>query len=605
MTRHQYDNDVHPDNVYGHTLDLLRRHTATPGPDERGVHLDVACGFGNIAEHVRDELGLEYVGLDVDPDELAALSGRGFETHQVDLMASELADRLDELVAGRRVVSVTFLDGLEHLVDGSVALRALAALVADHDAFLVTSVPNVTHLDVAIKALLGRWDYTLSGLLDHTHYRLWSARSLLSELESAGLSVFDRSDVEMEHSDQHFPADHLGLSSASSVGSWLTRLRRGVEPHGFTNQFVWASRAATTPPDEAGTPTSQDAPFMSFLVRTTGRPESLDETLLSLAAQTDTDFEAIVLAEQPATELDGLRALLAEHPATLRDRLTVVPAKGTPAEVLGAGLAAARGSYVALADDVTWLGHWVEAARAKARDFPGRCIRGLVLEQKVSTVHVGGVAGLRATGAPELAGGESFSVTEHLAAPLASTYGHAFPRSLFSDLGVGFEDAFGTASERRHLLRAVELAGVVEVGDIVAIHQVQEAAEPRESADDHAAMVEAVSTHPYLMPAGWATGGLAEHRMVAAARDAARAEVDRLQHLVSLKDDHITNLERIQGERDERLERLQGKLAKRDEQVARLRGRLAKHGDQAEQAPAQPDTDADSSGRGRWFRGRS
>lgn len=605
MTRHQYDNEVHPDNVYGHTLDLLRRHLGeAPSDAGRGVHLDLACGFGNVAEPIRDELGLDYVGLDLDPDELLVLGERGFETHQVDLTDPGLAGRLADVVGSRRVASVSFLDGLEHLNDGAPTLRALAALVAEHDAFMVTSVPNVTHLDVATKALLGQWDYTLSGLLDHTHFQLWSARSLLSAFESAGLSVFDRYDVEMEHSDQHFPADHPGLSSATSVGSWLARLRHDVEPHGFTNQFVWASRAATKLPVEAAVPTSQDVPFMSFLVPAAGRrPESLDETLLSLAAQTDTDFEAIVLADLPAAELDGIRGLLAEHPATLRDRITLVAASGTPAEVLDAGLAAARGAYVALSDDVTWLGHWVEEARVKAREFPGRCIRGLVLEQDVATVRVVGEAGLRATGAPVLASGPSFSVAEHLAPPRASTYGHAFPRSLFSDLGLGFDDTYGSASVRRHLLRAVELAGVAEIEDIVAIHQVHETAEPREAPDDLAAMVEAVSAQPFLLPAGWATSALEGHRKLPAALDRAQAEVDRHQHLMSLKDDHITNLERMLGERDVRLGRVQEKLAKREQQVERLRTKLAKRTEQPGQPPAVPD--ADSRGRGRWFKGRS
>ncbi len=379
--------------------------------------------------------------------------------------------------------------------------------------------------------------------------------------------------------------NEAGFAAAASVDSWLARLRRDLTPAG-------------TPADVA----SDDSPFMSFLIPTApGGSASLDETLLSLAAQTDTDFEAIVLADLPADDLEAVRRSLAEHPATLRDRVRLVPAMGTPAEVLDAGLGAARGSYVSLSHDVTWLGHWVEVARAKAGELPGRCVRGLVLEQEVATVHVGGVTGLRATGRPVPAGGPSFSVAEHVAAPRASTYAHAFPRSLSSDLGLGFDTSHGTAAVRRHLLRAVELAGVVEVGDIVAIHQVQEPAGPREADDDLTAMVEDLTAQPYLLPAGWVTEAIGGNSTVSAALDAARAEVDRLEHLTSLKDDHITNLERILGERDERLTRVQDKLAKRDEQVERLRAKVAQHTGKTEQPPAEQD----SGGRGRWFKGRS
>lgn len=603
MTRHHYDNAVHPDNVYGHTLDLLRRHVDGVRDAAMAVHIDVACGFGNIAAPIRDELGLTYVGLDIDPDELRALDERGFEAHQVDLTDPDLPGRLAEVVAGRRVASLTFLDGLEHLTDGSSTLAALATLAAEHDAVVVTSVPNVTHLDVATKLLLGEWDYTLSGLLDHTHFQLWSARSLLSAFERSGLSVIDRYDLEMEHSDQHFPADHVGLSSASSLGAWLCSVRRDVEPHGFTNQFVWASRASTAPADVAPEAVAYDPPFMSFLIPTSGGgTASLDECLLSLAAQTDTDFEAIVLTDLLGDELAAIRRLLTEHPATLRDRIALVEASGTTADVLNAGLVAARGTYVSLSGDVTWLGHWVEEARAKVRDFPGRCVRGPVLEQEVALVHVGGAVGLRATGGPTLAGGPTFSVAEHLTAPRASTYGHAFPRSLFSDLGLAFDDAHGTVAVRRHLLRAVELAGVVEVDDIVAIHQVHDAAELRETEDDLATLAEAVSAQPFLLPSGWVAGTLVGHRQLSAALDTARAEVDRLRHLATLKDDHITNLDRILGERDQRLTRVQDKLTKREEQVAKLRARLANRAGQAEGPPAEPDSGP--AGSGRWFKGR-
>ena len=214
MTRHPYDNEVHEDNVYGHTMDLLRRHVGSERVGEAAVHLDVACGFGHIAEHVHDELGLEYVGVDLAEDLLATVGSRDFETHHVDLVTPDVLQRLRDVVGNRRVASISFLDGLEHLVDGTAVLQALSSLAAEHDALVVTSVPNVTHLDVAIKALLGTWEYTPSGLLDGTHVRLWSAAGVEGALGEVGLRVIDRHDVQIEHSDQHYPAHHYVMVSA-------------------------------------------------------------------------------------------------------------------------------------------------------------------------------------------------------------------------------------------------------------------------------------------------------------------------------------------------------------------------------------------------------
>jgi hypothetical protein len=593
VTRHHYDNEVHPDNVYGHTLELLRRHVPATGP-EGGVpvHLDVACGFGNIAEHVRDELHLDYVGLDLDPDELRALEGRGFEVHEVDLMAGALAARLREVVAGRRVASITFLDGLEHLVDGSGALAALAALAGEHDALLVTSVPNVTHLDVATKAVLGQWDYTPSGLLDRTHFQLWSLASLTRAFDRAGLEVVDRYDVELEHSDQHFPEDHVGLSSATSLGAWISAVREDAAPHRFTNQFVWASRATTPRPETTAEPAgAEPRPFISFLLRTSGEhPESLDETLLSLASQTVTDFEVIVLGDADDEVLADLDRQLAEHPPTLRERIVLLPARGSTAQVLNAGLAAARGSYVALSDDLTWFGHWIESAVEAARAFPGRCVRGLVLEQEVTSVDVGGAAGVRAVGAPRRAGDAAFSLREHVVAPRASTYGVAFPRSLFEHLGVGFDERLGTAAVRRHLLRAIELAGVAETLEVVAVHQLRGAASSREeSEEDLRLLVDEIDATPWLSPVGSATQAVLAAEVPEDGPDA--------EELLRLKDDHIANLEGMLEERDARITRLQQKLEQRAARLEKLRAQVG--------ATEASEEETGDRGPGRWFKRRS
>ena len=52
MSDHKYDNEVQADNKFGHTLELLARHM--PEDAAGGVHLDIACGFGHIAEPLID-----------------------------------------------------------------------------------------------------------------------------------------------------------------------------------------------------------------------------------------------------------------------------------------------------------------------------------------------------------------------------------------------------------------------------------------------------------------------------------------------------------------------------------------------------------------------
>ncbi len=59
---------------------------------------------------------------------------------------------------------------IEHLVDPARVFTDLGRLVERLGGpTLVVSIPNVTHIDLATKLLLGRWDMTTTGLLDDTH----------------------------------------------------------------------------------------------------------------------------------------------------------------------------------------------------------------------------------------------------------------------------------------------------------------------------------------------------------------------------------------------------------------------------------------------------
>jgi 2-polyprenyl-3-methyl-5-hydroxy-6-metoxy-1,4-benzoquinol methylase len=295
---HKYDNSVQPDNKYGHTLDLLRKHVG--GVPEGCVHLDIACGFGHIAEPIVDMLGLAYIGVDIEEMFIKALVDRGHEGHLADLSSPGLTEEFRRILDGRRLVSVTFLDGLEHMTDGSHALRAIGDIIAEHRAVAVTSVPNVTHMDVALKNLLGQWTYTEAGLLDVTHYQLYSETSLKQAFARAGLNRIDAHDVILGKSDQYFPSDHAILAEKTSVSHFLRGMRNNAEPNGLVNQFVWALGPV---PRREVLPEPEDGPFLSVMMRTQGkRPQELREAFLSLAAQSNQDFEIIVIGHRTTLE---------------------------------------------------------------------------------------------------------------------------------------------------------------------------------------------------------------------------------------------------------------------------------------------------------------
>ena len=178
-----YDNPYFHDNVYGHVISLLSAH----GENRDGLHIDIGCSLGPIAEHVRDELGRSYIGLDIDADALAQLGARGFQTQTLDLSDTDAAQAtLERLIGERKVASMSIIDTLEHVAEPEQVVAMLRRISEAHCAPLVVSVPNVAHRDVGFKLAFGRWDYTLTGLLDHTHLRGFTRASLQAMMRGAG-----------------------------------------------------------------------------------------------------------------------------------------------------------------------------------------------------------------------------------------------------------------------------------------------------------------------------------------------------------------------------------------------------------------------------------
>jgi 2-polyprenyl-3-methyl-5-hydroxy-6-metoxy-1,4-benzoquinol methylase len=124
--------------------------------------LDVGCASG-------------YLGL--------KLSERGCRVWGVDLNAAE------QLPFGPRQFEVVIAaDVLEHLADPEQALRMLVNALTP-DGTLIVSLPNVANFSIRLPLLFGRFNYTETGILDRTHWHLYTFRSALQLLEDAGLHI--------------------------------------------------------------------------------------------------------------------------------------------------------------------------------------------------------------------------------------------------------------------------------------------------------------------------------------------------------------------------------------------------------------------------------
>lgn len=512
MSDHPYDNQFAPDNVYGHALNLLERFELPAG----GIHLDFGCGFGNVAEAVRDRLGLRYVGLDILEPGLDSLKARGFEVMYFDLFdpdsGLELLDKW--LPADTTVASMSFLDTLEHLAEPDKAMRLLRRVGGKYGCPMVLSVPNVGHRDIGFKLLSAKFEYTEAGLLDHTHFQYFTEQTLTERMALHGWHEAYSDDVLLENSDQNFPPDQPILSSGTPINALLRGLRAQVDTADTVNQFVRVYLPSAPVRTTVAT-NDEDGPFLTVVTRTQGeRIASLRETLLCLSAQTDQDFEVLVMGHRLNLEQQiEVERVIADQHAEMRAKTRLVKVeRGQRAAPLNAAFEAATGRYVAMLDDDDLVfGHWVETFRGIHKRNPGKVLRSTAVSQKWDKVKFG-----QATLATRCKSGYAseyparFDLFDHLVENRSPLHSLAFPRTLYRDLGFRFDESLTTAEDWDFIVRTAPIAGVGESSEVTCVYRRWEnisssftAHDQHEWATNYQYTLRKLDAAPVLLPAGY------------------------------------------------------------------------------------------------------
>jgi len=467
----RYKFSLSDDSVYRCVLDLIEQHR----PDHGTVMVDIGCGYGAIAETISD-LGLGYIGCDVEPSGLVDLAERGFETEVFDLsVPGDAVAAIEKRLGDRALGAIVMIDVLEHVTNGPEVLSALSGLALRQGGVpLILAVPNITHYDIAAKLLLGRWDMTEVGLLDDTHVSFFSDLRLREMTTQSGWAEIGSNDFPLRFSDQHVPVDAAVLQEGAPLHDLLMGVRERSSSAAIVNEFVraYAPLGATGGrPDIEG---NEPAPFLSILMRTQGtRPTTLQEALLSLAAQTDQDFEVLLLAHMvPRDQLTHLQYLVDAYGSDFSARVRLIPVDGGGrSRPLTVGVELARGNYICiLDDDDVVFGHWLETFRSVAAKHPGKVLRSPVAEQEVEpTTWAGGRPGYEVRSRPRCRWPEKFDVLDHLWENHSPPCGWAIPRSAFVDQGLAFDESLPVLEDWDVLMQAVLWCGVADTGEVTAV----------------------------------------------------------------------------------------------------------------------------------------
>lgn len=152
-------------------------------PDGVTSALDVGCGRGGFGATLRAALGPDARIIGIEPVASQAEHARsaGFDDVICDYFPPQNASL-------GTFDLVCFNDVLEHLVDPWHVLRETQEWLMP-GGHVLAAIPNIQYWPAVIDLFNGRWDYTESGLMDRTHLRFFTRKTILELFDHAGYDV--------------------------------------------------------------------------------------------------------------------------------------------------------------------------------------------------------------------------------------------------------------------------------------------------------------------------------------------------------------------------------------------------------------------------------
>jgi 2-polyprenyl-3-methyl-5-hydroxy-6-metoxy-1,4-benzoquinol methylase len=191
--------------------------------------LDIGCSSGYFGEKLIAKFGDKVWGVELDADDAAAARKRGYEA----VFEGDL-DNFDWSQIGSLTFDmIIFADVLEHVKDPVNVLQNAKKLLTK-PGYIYSSIPNVANMTVRSELMEGNFDYEPTGLLDNTHIRFFTKKTVYKTFAEAGLSVTDIDATTNEYSEGQIKAhfERLGLQPTAQFDEVMH------SPEARTFQFI-------------------------------------------------------------------------------------------------------------------------------------------------------------------------------------------------------------------------------------------------------------------------------------------------------------------------------------------------------------------------------
>ena len=145
--------------------------------------LDVGCGVGKTGQILKERGFEEVFAVEVNPE--AAHQAKAYYQEVI------LGDIEKDILHFNRGFfdCILYGDVLEHLVDPWKVLKSHREILRD-DGIIICSIPNIRYYKILKPLILnGRWEYVDLGILDRTHLRFFTLKTIEGMFRETGYEI--------------------------------------------------------------------------------------------------------------------------------------------------------------------------------------------------------------------------------------------------------------------------------------------------------------------------------------------------------------------------------------------------------------------------------
>ncbi len=160
--------------------------------------LDIGCGTGILGAYFKKNQKCEVYGVEINESayKVAVTNLDNVIKGNFELISLPYENNyFDYIIMG---------DVLEHLINTVDSINKLTPHLKDSGSILIT-IPNIRHWKTLMKLLFfDKWKYESSGILDYTHMRFFTKKSIVELLVENGINLYTTKRVIQKNSISHY-----------------------------------------------------------------------------------------------------------------------------------------------------------------------------------------------------------------------------------------------------------------------------------------------------------------------------------------------------------------------------------------------------------------